>query len=813
MEPGKTYYLGVYANSDADFDFGVSTSGSPFVLDGIIDFAMDGVVNQAIAAGDSLYYRIDVPAGASRWLHSSVHSSNIEMRLQIGTIPDDGFHAWRSYGADSGFDRLLVDSYGMPNTGSYKHWRESETIYLQVVNNGAGEEQFSFTMNGQFLASEDMDEDGILDAYERYYFNTTFYSPDDDYDGDSLTLQQEFEAGLDPTSSDTDGDTLGDGFEVAFGLDPTDPSDSAVDTDGDKVPDFVEVLMGTSVDVPEANTFETAQMVGTVILTQNGQFGSGSEGDTLITLNDDDTGLWHRQWDRPGLRDPGQGERDFYPEDTVWSKGAPGGYLQLDMGMIRVQGDYVYDDDLGTEVYEQVELDRLLYIDISNDPNQPRWRQFVSYLVSYPYDDLPSKWSSELMDYDVVPESSFIAFDAATLASHDWASFGCYDQWETSLYSFNDDGTGLEVRTDDGYPTDKTWEIDASGSLVMNQNFYDDCRFMAVESQESVYKVIIASNDGFGKLESSLFVPKTDQFDTANEAVNRYLLASGQTDDGVTRDGLAVLPGGVGFTAYSEAGLSLEDNWLEAEEIIPFTWTFEDNAVLITTFVDFATSKVVENCAGLSECRQVFELEFELDHATEGERILRTRRMEFDDQDMQLTESFYDISVVEVSTDTTDSDDDGLLDFMDDDDDNDNVPDDQDAFPLDPEESLDTDGDEIGNNADTDDDNDNVIDTEDAFPLDASESVDTDGDEIGNNADTDDDNDGLLDTEEAEIGTNPLLADTDEDGFSDGDEVAAGSNPTDANSVPGDDEEDMDTGLPVWLVPLIEISRERLSAP
>ena len=65
---------------------------------------------------------------------------------------------------------------------------------------------------------------------------------------------------------------------------------------------------------PEANTFETAQMVGTVILTQNGQFGSGSEGDTLITLNDDDAGLWHRQWDRPGLRDPGQGERDFYPK-------------------------------------------------------------------------------------------------------------------------------------------------------------------------------------------------------------------------------------------------------------------------------------------------------------------------------------------------------------------------------------------------------------------------------------------------------------------------------------------------------------------
>ena len=35
------------------------------------------------------------------------------------------------------------------------------------------------------------------------------------------------------------------------------------------------------------------------------------------------------------------------------------------------------------------------------------------------------------------------------------------------------------------------------------------------------------------------------------------------------------------------------------------------------------------------------------------------------------------------------------------DDDNDGVPDAQDAFPLDPAESVDTDGDGTGNNADT----------------------------------------------------------------------------------------------------------------
>ena len=45
--------------------------------------------------------------------------------------------------------------------------------------------------------------------------------------------------------------------------------------------------------------------------------------------------------------------------------------------------------------------------------------------------------------------------------------------------------------------------------------------------------------------------------------------------------------------------------------------------------------------------------------------------------------------------------------------------------------------------SDTDDDNDGTPDTEDAFPLDPDESVDTDGDGIGNNADTEGYNTGV----------------------------------------------------------------------
>ena len=98
---------------------------------------------------------------------------------------------------------------------------------------------------------------------------------------------------------------------------------------------------------------------------------------------------------------------------------------------------------------------------------------------------------------------------------------------------------------------------------------------------------------------------------------------------------------------------------------------------------------------------------------------------------------------------TIDTDSDGVGDNADADDDGDGVSDDLDMFPLDPSESLDTDLDGIGNNADEDDDNDGVVDEEDALPLDPTEYVDTDLDGIGNNADTDDDGDGVSDSDDA----------------------------------------------------------------
>lgn len=72
------------------------------------------------------------------------------------------------------------------------------------------------------------------------------------------------------------------------------------------------------------------------------------------------------------------------------------------------------------------------------------------------------------------------------------------------------------------------------------------------------------------------------------------------------------------------------------------------------------------------------------------------------------------------SNDTTDSDEDGVPDYLD-------------AFPSLASEWVDTDGDMVGNNAD-------------AFPFDAGETTDTDKDGIGDNADPHNDNVGTWDT-------------------------------------------------------------------
>ena len=69
--------------------------------------------------------------------------------------------------------------------------------------------------------TEDLDEDGLPDGWERLWADTLdVLDPAGDLDGDGLSDLLEWDQGLCPTRSDTDGDGLSDGEELTSGGDP-----------------------------------------------------------------------------------------------------------------------------------------------------------------------------------------------------------------------------------------------------------------------------------------------------------------------------------------------------------------------------------------------------------------------------------------------------------------------------------------------------------------------------------------------------------------------------------------------------------------
>lgn len=85
------------------------------------------------------------------------------------------------------------------------------------------------------LAAEDSDGDGVLDAWERYYFGVLDRDLSQDYDGDQLSDFEEYQLNTNPTRMDSDGDQLPDKWEIDNGLNPLQAADALLDNDGDGV--------------------------------------------------------------------------------------------------------------------------------------------------------------------------------------------------------------------------------------------------------------------------------------------------------------------------------------------------------------------------------------------------------------------------------------------------------------------------------------------------------------------------------------------------------------------------------------------------
>ncbi|HWH70969.1 MAG TPA: hypothetical protein VNT26_16390, partial [Candidatus Sulfotelmatobacter sp.] len=142
VRPGHTYYLGFRALNDATFSVSSATAGAVFATPVVIPFYR-GYVTNVLPPNAQVLYRVDVPADALGWNSYAVHSDNVILYLEQGTIPllpPSGQH-YRSYGANSHLSQSLCYPNNWP-------WIPGQSYFLLAVNSSSVPQPFRFAMNG-----------------------------------------------------------------------------------------------------------------------------------------------------------------------------------------------------------------------------------------------------------------------------------------------------------------------------------------------------------------------------------------------------------------------------------------------------------------------------------------------------------------------------------------------------------------------------------------------------------------------------------------------------------------------------------------
>jgi hypothetical protein len=95
-------------------------------------------------------------------------------------------------------------SYVFADVGTFE-------VVLQVVDRAGNSDEDVLWV--KVIPPDDVDEDGIPDAWEVENFGSTAFNPEDDPDLDYLNNYEEYLMGTDPNDADTDGDGLKDGLD------------------------------------------------------------------------------------------------------------------------------------------------------------------------------------------------------------------------------------------------------------------------------------------------------------------------------------------------------------------------------------------------------------------------------------------------------------------------------------------------------------------------------------------------------------------------------------------------------------------------
>jgi hypothetical protein len=114
--------------------------------------------------------------------------------MEQGSIPaltGDQHHA--SYGSDVSFNQGVTPS-------DYWPWVANATYYLRIVNSGSSNAPVTLAMDGKNAVTEDEDQDGLPDAWERTFFGGIYgQNGAGDFDNDGISNAVEFSDGTDPT--------------------------------------------------------------------------------------------------------------------------------------------------------------------------------------------------------------------------------------------------------------------------------------------------------------------------------------------------------------------------------------------------------------------------------------------------------------------------------------------------------------------------------------------------------------------------------------------------------------------------------------
>ena len=146
IRPNTTYYLGVFARTDASFDLASTATGPNLPLDGVIPFingrvpAVSGTIT--LSPGEQRLYRVDVPNDALYWHLTASNDPAVKLYLAQGSVPPHDVSAnWYS-NSPSGNDEIIQPMTAYP-------WQPGYSFYLAVENTSGAELPFSVSLDGR----------------------------------------------------------------------------------------------------------------------------------------------------------------------------------------------------------------------------------------------------------------------------------------------------------------------------------------------------------------------------------------------------------------------------------------------------------------------------------------------------------------------------------------------------------------------------------------------------------------------------------------------------------------------------------------